>query len=219
MKGWKIAVKYAEFLITFGLFAMIIPSTIEAAGLTWKYIGLVNGTIGGSEMRIYDFYGSIYEGERGVANTEGPWCGYRNETGTYLKQYDHMTTPMQVQNNLWVLTYYGDVLGQETIEQAAMVPLTAYSDYSVSGGARIDTPKDFFLGFKVDEYEVPDGRSWYGWVRLSIDDQQHMSLLDYGINLDGGPVVVGVVTPEPSAALLVVLGLGILGLRRRGERN
>ena len=45
-----------------------------------------------------------------------------------------------------------------------------------------------------------------------------MSLLDYGINLDGGPVVVGVATPEPSAALLVVLGLGFLWLRRRGRQ-
>lgn len=195
-----------------------LSADVEAAEFSWEYIGLVNGTFSASEMRSYEFYGGIYQGGQYVANTEGPWLGYEGETGFMLKQESHATTPMPIQDNLWMLAYYGDVIGQDTIEEAVRVPLTDWGDSKMEGGVLIDNPSDFYLAFKVDESDLENGRNWYGWVHLSIGPDSRMSLLDTGINLDGGPVVVGVVTPEPSAALLVVLGLGLLGLRRRGRQ-
>ena len=210
--------KRTVFLIAIELFIMILPSTIKAAGFTWRSLGVSNGTFSASEMRSYDFWGNIYEDEKFVAYTEGPWIGYMTDSGLMMKQCSHELTPMPVQDNLWVLAYFGDVIGQDTIDAAVRLPLTWWYDDETTGGVLVENPSDFYLAFKVDEYEVPDGRSWYGWVRVSVGDDLKMSLLDYGINLDGGPVVVGVVTPEPSAALLVVLGLGLLGLRRRGRQ-
>ena len=76
------------------------------------------------------------------------------------------------------------------------------------------------MAFRVTEPiisggNVQEGMSWYGWVHVSIDENLNMTLLEDGINLTGGAVTVGV-TPEPSSALLLLVGGALLVLKRRG---
>ena len=94
------------------------------------------------------------------------------------------------------------------------------SDDLSAGGTAVENSGDFYMAFKASEvifvsgvgYE--EGESWYGWVHVSVDDELNMTLLGEGINLYGGPVVVGAI-PEPSAGMLLLLGLAGLALRRR----
>ena len=63
-----------------------------------------------------------------------------------------------------------------------------------------------------------EGLSLYGWVHVSIDENLEMTLLGEGINLSGGAVTVGA-TPEPSSAILLLVGGALLGLKRRNKRS
>ena len=86
----------------------------------------------------------------------------------------------------------------------------------------VENPNDFYMAFKISEvlledYEYVEGMSWYGWAHVSIDENLTMTLLDSGINLTGGGVVVGAI-PEPSSALLLLIGVGLLAARRKRRK-
>ncbi len=69
----------------------------------------------------------------------------------------------------------------------------------------------------IENREYVEGMTWYGWVHVSVDENLDMTLLGDGINLYGGPVTVGVpesAIPEPAGGLLLLLGAGLLALRR-----
>lgn len=65
----------------------------------------------------------------------------------------------------------------------------------------------------IENREYVEGMTWYGWVHVSVDENLNMTLLDDGINLNGGPVTVGI--PEPSSSLLLLLGCALTTLRRK----
>jgi hypothetical protein len=85
----------------------------------------------------------------------------------------------------------------------------------------VENPDDFYMAFKVSEViwdgsDYVAGETWYGWVHASIAENLEMTLLGDGINLDGGPVMVGEGgTPEPTSGLLLLVGGALLALRRR----
>ena len=76
-----------------------------------------------------------------------------------------------------------------------------------------------YLGFVTDVY-LDDGsgdvRPGYGWVKIGYSNGQ-IVVEAAAIDLDGGPMIVGggAFIPEPSSALLLLVGGAVLGLRRR----
>lgn len=56
----------------------------------------------------------------------------------------------------------------------------------------------------------------YGWVGLQATGDGNLFVVASAIDLDGGPMIVGggSATPEPSCGLLLLLGAGLLALRR-----
>ena len=59
---------------------------------------------------------------------------------------------------------------------------------------------------------------FYGWVELQVGQDGVVRLASSALDLDGGPMIVGggSATPEPSSAMLFVLGVGFL-LMKRGK--
>lgn len=57
----------------------------------------------------------------------------------------------------------------------------------------------------------------YGWVQLEMSTDGTLNLVASAADFDGGPMIVGggAAIPEPNAMLLLLLGLGVMGLRRR----
>lgn len=190
----------------------------QAASFSWEYVYVIPGEIGGTSVKAYTISGSIHAGSLwwSVASTEGPFLGYKDEDGFYLKQCDHQSTASPAENNLWVLAVYGEVLSYDTIENAHKIPLCDWYDGTTTGGTLIETPEDFYLGFMVNGYDDWSDMTWFGWLHVSVDDELSMSLLDAGIGLNGEAVRIGIgAIPEPSCVLLLLLGLGVLGLCRK----
>jgi len=162
----------------------------------------------------FELFGSV---SQGIAYCKGYMFGY-NEAGTlFLKQYDRKTTWVGDDNVTFVLALYGELLSADTIETATKVPLTIWGATDHYDGIAIDDPSDFYFGFMTPESKTADGIPRYGWYHLSItDDLNDITLLDSGIGLYGESVYVGIgVTPEPSSAMLLLLGCAGLLLRRQ----
>jgi len=107
------------------------------------------------------------------------------------------------------------------IGAAAKVPLEMWEKTGHDGGIAIADPSDFYLGFMTPESKTADGVPRYGWYHLSIaDDLSDITLLDSGVGLYGESVCVGIgAIPEPSCALLLLLGVAGLALKRKSGRE
>lgn len=71
----------------------------------------------------------------------------------------------------------------------------------------------FYLGFGV-EGRCDGADTWlYGWLEVSVNGNE-LSVVNSAIGLNGQSMTVGVI-PEPSAAMLLILGLAPMALRRR----
>ena len=194
---------------------LFFASGVIAAEMSWEYVFISTGYSQNPHFRWYEFCGYV-ESDVAGGSSEGPLIGYENGEGFHLKQQDHKTTPMPVDNNIWVLAFYGDLLCQETIEQMTRIELVYWYDTTETGGVLVENPADFYLGFMSTGSNAYDGVDRFGWYHVSVDEDLEMTLLDAGIGLYGEPVRVGIgPIPEPSSAVLLLVGVALLGLRRR----
>ena len=146
-----------------------------------------------------------------------------NEFGYSITTYDMEDTLSSFVGN-WLVGNKGDMSSESTtrhqgnyLNHAKIDGETGYATYNLEGTA----PQDYYLIFAVenlDDYvnEVPDPRYAYGWAHVSVNGDMSLSLLGSAMSLDGSPLVVGAI-PEPSAGVLLLLGLAGLVLRRRPQ--
>ena len=117
----------------------------------------------------------------------------------------------------------------ETVGNGTAVPSTIFAENRPwSPETRVWTPvsgngnSDVFLAFilydnsRLDGYEADP---IYGWMKFNTSD--NLILTESAIGLDGCPIIVGGgawtggAIPEPSSAVLMLVGLAWLALRRR----
>lgn len=210
--------------VCFFVVAVLFCGAVNATSARWDGIRLLNGEWYSNGSREYLFYANIH-GENGeIAWIFSSIYGHIENGNLSLKHVDFSQESMEPTFNWWALALYGDVVSEVTFDSFVRIEDFYNSDPNApyTGGTKIENPSDFYMVFKASEVLLEDreyvaGQSWYGWVHVSIDENLDMTLLEDGINLDGGPVVVGggdFAIPEPSSALLLLVGGAMLALMR-----
>jgi len=152
----------------------------------------------------------------GLASIDTKLFGYRNEGRFYLKQYDQNTTPVGGYNVTWAISRYGQLVSKETIADSSVLPLCVWDTHDHEGGLLVEDATDFYLAFESPASGSIDGIARYGWMHLLVDDEYEMRMLGSGIGMVGENVLVGNgQIPEPSTALLLLIGCAGLCLRRQ----
>lgn len=198
------------------VFVVICLTTDVALSATysWKNVSVINGS-GPGDLRWYAFGGVVYSGNDYVASTEGPLVGYKGGNAFYMRQQDHGTTQMEMDNNMWIVAYYGELLNADAFVAADCIPLSNWYDETASNGRFVSDKNDFYLAFMTIGTNVKDDIERYGWFHVALNDELEMSILDSGIGLYGESVYVGGgAVPEPNSGILYLFGFLTLMVRR-----
>lgn len=194
--------------------------SVLGATASWSEIRRMDIVVdsGDQVARISTLNGGV-RAEDGVgATVQGMIFSKTGEDGAYIKAYDYSHTAAPV-NTKWLLALYGDILDASTLPAFKTVELTASYDFG-TGGDKIADPSSFYLVFVAENWNdyvsgAVNPHVWYGWVNLAVNADGALDVLGSNIAVYGDALTVGGgSTPEPSGALLLLLGLGALGLLR-----
>ena len=124
--------------------------------------------------------------------------------------------PVNVANprSYWVQASAGDVVNDGYLfsDTARFVFDVYYTNPSEIRGFSVAAMKEstFYLALIVDDAD------YYGWLAIDVDSSGGLHLAHSALSTEPG-IVVGAI-PEPSSAVLLLLGIAGLALRRRKTR-
>lgn len=130
----------------------------------------------------------------------------------------------------WLIACFGDIVSSETTLNAS-----SYFEYGLLGnGEACEAPISVGVGevnyLKIvlqdgeQCFDYQDGTRkampdcYYGWVAYSVDGNGVVTVLSSALDVSGESIVVGGAVPEPSSALLFLLGCAGLLLKRRQRK-
>lgn len=129
----------------------------------------------------------------------------------------------------WVLAEMGEIACEATTRNLDRYFIHNGSDALPSvEGEPVTATRGSSVYLMVMAELIPEDTPWqdtsslppyfYGWVELQVGQDGVVRLASSALDLDGGPMIVGggSATPEPSSAMLFVLGVGFL-LMKRGK--
>lgn len=202
--------------IVIAVLMVVLCEGVIAATANWSGVSVMTGGNYYGDVANYSMGGVV----RGRAEIHSEFFAHTEGEKLYMRHMDFSLEDIEPTFNWWAFAVYGDIVGEENFEAINRIE-DFYDNNVYAGGTLVENPSDFYMVFKVSEVLVENhdyvpGQTWYGWVHASIDENLEMTLLGDGINLDGGPVMVGKgSTPEPVSGLLLLVGGALLALRRR----
>ena len=139
--------------------------------------------------------------------------------------------PVQYWNSgAWVEASVGDLVDASTIfgrhtywfyEMANAQP-----EYGSGMPRAIDFNESYYLMFAIEDmddawaYRLKETTEppalYYGWAEYVVDENHLFRIVRSAVDFDGGPMIVGGgAIPEPSSALLLLLGISLISIRRQ----
>lgn len=121
--------------------------------------------------------------------------------------------------NVWALANAGDEINREFFLSEGDHSYIHFNnisgcDFGLQGGSfTLKEGEHVYLGFAHANYYTPDD-TMYGWAEVALDENGVLYAVNSMTDLTGASVIVGDI-PEPSSALLLLLGAAALSLRRR----
>ena len=206
--------------IVIAVLMVVLCEGVIAATANWSGVSVMTGGNYYGDVANYSMGGVV----RGRAEIHSEFFAHTEGEKLYMRHMDFSLEDIEPTFNWWAFAVYGDIVGEENFEAINRIE-DFYDNNVYAGGTLVENPSDFYMVFKVSEVLVENhdyvpGQTWYGWVHASIDENLEMTLLGDGINLDGGPVMVGEgSTPEPVSGLLLLVGGALLALRRRRRES
>ncbi len=178
----------------------------HSAQVVWN--ATVIQTYGDSEPRVYMF--------------EPYLVMSASRVGTALEIWAQADSNLESANT-FVLAAVGDVVDAGYIENRTEWfayakygdDTASHSDYSIT----LFPGDSVYLAYRIETYNHADPTQMapptYGWIEMRLDTAGVVSSLRSALDIDGDPIVVGMGgIPEPSSALLLLLGGALLALRR-----
>lgn len=187
------------------VFISMFVARLDAANISW-----------GSELFEYNY--TTAEGAD-VYSLHAPYLRiYGNNAGLQTTIWAEASSYPEFAS-CFVSANLGDNVSSPYFESRTEYFYQADFDWTGEGSARADYSLDIandqcvYLAFETMTYTSPQNRA-YGWIELSVGDDGFLQLNNIVAGDGRNALIVGAV-PEPSAGLLLLVGLAGLGLRRR----
>lgn len=87
---------------------------------------------------------------------------------------------------------------------------TVPDSYTISIGKM----ESIYLGYAAQDRCIDPNMQYYGWMELYLSSDNVLSIRNSAVDINGSSIIVGAI-PEPSSALLLLLGCAGLALKRR----
>ena len=180
----------------------LIWQSATASSIQWDNIEINNGSA------AWGYYSITYP----YVSMQGNFMG--ETLLLWAEPYDYMEI-----RSSWCVVNAGDLISVQSVSEAGT--WFYRSDFAVDDLANVNTdyPIELTRGTSVylaaicSTYTAPDNYS-IAWMELTLGDVSDIRLVHSALATDGQSLIVGA-TPEPTGAMLALVGMAVLASRRK----